>query len=221
MSLTTLILNFFGVMGKPLFESLATVTLRNNWGNGPLPDLTYTAVHTGSQKQVPPRYRIWETSNIVTSSCPVSPPKPVSQSLAPPGALALMGTRTALLPWCGQIFGGHVSKNHRINPQQSTITHCTTCVSLKNTTDSKSKFSIWRDLQRVMGNTPPFLIHIVNVIPTLQFSSTSIPKASSPFPGKAASSTFKGAPVHRNSRQNFQLLPPHSCTNDTTATCNL
>lgn len=95
----TLILNFFEVMGKPLFEALATVTLSNNWGNGPLSDLTYIAVHTGSQKEVPPHYRIWETANIITLSCPISPPRPGSQSPAPTGALALMGTEQGL-PSC-------------------------------------------------------------------------------------------------------------------------
>lgn len=92
----TSILNFLEVMGKPLFEALVTVTLSNNWGNGPLSDLTYTAVHTGSQKQVPPHYRIWESANTITLSCPISPPRPGSQSLAPAGALALMGTEQEL-----------------------------------------------------------------------------------------------------------------------------
>ena len=95
----TLILNFSEVMGKPVFEALATVTLNNDWGNGPLSDLTYTAVHTGSQKQVPTHYRIWETANIITLSCPISVPRPGTQSLAPPGALALVGTVQGL-PLC-------------------------------------------------------------------------------------------------------------------------
>lgn len=69
----TLILDFSEVMGNPLFEVLVTVTLSTNWGNVPPSDLTYTAVHTGSQNQVPPHYRIWETANIITLSCPISP----------------------------------------------------------------------------------------------------------------------------------------------------
>lgn len=182
--------------------SLKSLWSRGITGEMVQSDQTYTAVDTGSPKQVPPHHRICDSK--IPFLCPaLSHPRPSSQPL-------VMRKTEQGLSSCLDA--------HRFGlPCKWKITESIHCSSIIK------KYWLKKQVQYVkknicsesVGNTSLLLMHRVNVIPTLQFSSTRIPKASFPSLGKAVNSTLKWAAAHKNPRQNFQLLHPHSYINDT------
>lgn len=145
-------------------------------------DQTYTAVHTGSQEQLPPH------NKNITLSYPITPKAKLSASATEDNrtnVLALMYTNLG----CKWKF-------------QNQPTAQLVCIIKKYYWLKKQvQYGKKNICSQSVGNTSLLLMHRGNVIPTLHKNSQNF----IPFAGKEVNNTLKWAAAPKNPRQNFQL----------------